>query len=163
MKTIYLVRHAKSDWGYDGLKDIDRPLNERGYQSVYFLPKEFLKKAKTPDLIVSSSAIRAMSTALIFARSLNYPENKIVINPNIYEAHELTLREIIENLSDEYSSVMLFGHNPGFTNAINTLSDSFIDNLPTCGLVSIEFKEKQWKEITTGKLKFSLFPKEIIP
>ena len=86
MKTLYLVRHAKSDWGNENLKDIDRPLNQRGYNDAYLLSKQFAKEQTHPELIITSSATRAYSTCAIFARALNYKESTILLVPQIYEA-----------------------------------------------------------------------------
>jgi phosphohistidine phosphatase len=162
MKQLYLVRHAKSDWGHEGLMDIDRPLNERGYGDAYLMSKNFLKANEVPELLISSAATRALSTAMIFARTFAYPENEIDISTSIYEAPSSDIREVVMAIDEHYSRVMLFGHNPGLTNFFNEVSDSFLDNIPTCGVIGLQFSGSSWQDIFDKKAKtlFSDFPKE---
>lgn len=163
MKEIIVVRHAKSDWGNEGLKDIDRCLSERGYSDAYQLSEWFSKNKKAPDLILSSTATRALSTALIFARALEQPVDRIALEPEIYEAQTESLLKILWQQSDTVKTLMLFGHNPGFTNLCNALGEEFyIDNLPTCGMVFFQFGCSKWKDlkIKSGKVQEHIFPKE---
>jgi len=163
MKEIIVVRHAKSDWGNEALKDIDRYLNERGYSDAYSLSAWFKKNSKAPDLILSSTATRALSTALIFARAINQPISKFALEPELYDADTETLLKVLWQQNDEAKSIMLFGHNPGLTNLCNELAEEFyIDNLPTCGMVFFQFGCSKWKELNTksGKVKEHIFPKE---
>ncbi len=163
MKEIIVVRHAKSDWGNEGLKDIDRCLNERGYTDAYHLATWFSKNKKSPDLLLSSTATRALSTALIFARAMEQPISKFALEPDIYEAETETLLKVLRQQNDEAKSLMLFGHNPGLTNLCNELADEFyMDNLPTCGMVFLQFECSKWKELKSksGKVKDHVFPKE---
>jgi phosphohistidine phosphatase len=162
MKQLYLIRHAKSDWGEESLKDIDRPLAARGYAAAYQLSDWFIKKYKAPDLFISSDATRALSTAMIFARTMNYATNEISILPQVYESTAKTLLDVIHQIDDHKSSAALFCHNPGITNLANDLGDLFFDNLPTCALVAFEFDVKHWKEVgkDKGKISFYQFPKE---
>lgn len=161
MKTLYLVRHAKSDWGNENLKDIDRPLNQRGYNDAYLLSKQFAKEHAHPQLVMTSTATRAYSTCTIFARALNYKEENILLVPQIYEAPVDSILSSIAAIDDKTNSLMVFGHNPGFTDTLNTISDSDINNLPTCGILGIKFDIKNWNEVYTkkGKAFLSLFPK----
>lgn len=148
MKILVLIRHAKSDWGYEFLKDIDRPLNERGYRDAYTQSKWYKEHFPIPDLILSSPAIRAISTALIFARTLQYNEQQIRIQHGIYEASTDDFLQNIQQLPDTIDTAMFFGHNPTITSLFNLLStDIFIDNIPTCGIMKLEFDAKYWKEI----------------
>lgn len=160
-KTLYLIRHAKSDWGNDTLKDIDRPLNTRGYDDAYRCGLSLKKKSIKPDLILCSPSVRTYSTALILAKELEYPLSCIQTNENIYEADENTLLEIIHAIPEKLNTVLFIGHNPGFTNLFNSISDSFVDNLPTCALMAIEWENK-WEEIAkkNGRLLFHEFPKD---
>ena len=163
MKELILVRHAKSDWGNEGLQDIDRSLNERGYSDAYVMSEWFRSKQGLPDLILSSTATRALSTALIFARHLKLDTNHLVLEPGVYEASQKKLLELIQNLDDKIKKLMLFGHNPGITNLCNHLaSEYYIDNLPTCGMVSLKFDVKNWKKVNEkcGTLHFAEFPKD---
>jgi phosphohistidine phosphatase len=162
MKTLYLVRHAKSDWGDELVKDIHRPLNSRGYSDAYFQSKKFAKEQNHPELIISSPATRAFTTACIFAQAMEYSLNKIKLAEEIYEAHPDAIISTIAVTEDSVNSVMVFGHNPGFTEAFDALSDSYVDNLPTCGLVGIRFEIKSWAKVmsTKGTYFLSLFPKD---
>ncbi len=163
MKQLIVVRHAKSDWGNEGLKDIDRPLNERGYTDAYALSEWFFEHHDVPKLFISSDATRALSTAFIFARNLNYETTQVKIVPKIYESNAATLKEVIASIDDTIGSAILFGHNPGITTLVNELNEElFFDNIPTCGIISIQFNAKSWKEAasTKGKISFQKFPKE---
>lgn len=163
MKQLIIVRHAKSEWGDEGLKDIDRPLNDRGYKDAYILSDWFFNHHEVPKLFMSSDATRALSTAYIFARALDYPTNEVVIEPRIYESSAKTLKEVISEIDNKIEYAILFGHNPGITNLVNELNDGLdFDNIPTCGIISLMFDMKSWKDIETkkGKINFQQFPKE---
>lgn len=152
MKTLILVRHAKSDWGYEFLKDIDRPLNERGYRDAYTQSKWYAEKYNVPDILVSSPAVRAISTALIFARQLKYDEQKILIRHGIYESNVENFLSMIRNLPDDFQSAMVFGHNPTITNVANEIANDFyVDNIPTCGIIVLSFNTDDWKKV--GEIK----------
>jgi len=156
MKTLYLSRHAKSSWRDPGLSDIDRPLNKRGKRDAPFMGKLLAEKGINPDLIISSPAKRARATAKIIASELNYDKEKIIFDKNIYEGTGRRLLEIISEIKEKYNFVMLFGHNPGLTVLSNNLSDRFIDNIPTCGVVALEFNTS-WKEIELNSAGFLFF------
>jgi len=162
MKELCIVRHAKSDWAEEFLNDIDRQLSPRGLNDAYFMSDWFSKNKTAPDLILTSTATRALSTALIFARKFKLDDNQVKLEPKIYEADVSTLLKIIQSQPNTVQRIMLFGHNPGLSNLCNTLSDDlFFDNLPTCALSSFLFTVKSWKEIAPkkGKLNYYEFPK----
>jgi phosphohistidine phosphatase len=146
MKHLFLVRHAKSSWDEPGLTDIERPLNNRGKKDAPFMGKIIAAKKFKPDLIISSPAQRARKTAIAFADEFDMKKKEIVFDDKIYEATSSELLEIIRNIDKDFKSVMLFGHNPGLTNLNNTLSQKYIDNIPTCGIVALKFEE-DWKDI----------------
>lgn len=163
MKKLIFIRHAKSDWGNEGLKDIDRPLNERGYIDAYLQSEWLFSHHDVPQLFVSSDAARALNTALIFARQLNYPSGEVLIHSGIYEASSEKLKAIVSELNNEINYAVMFGHNPGFTNIVNELIDDlFFENIPTCGIVSLEFNSKSWQDAvkSKGKVAFHRFRKE---
>ncbi|MCD6018840.1 MAG: putative phosphoserine phosphatase 2 [Bacteroidetes bacterium] len=154
MKKIFLVRHAKSDWNNPENKDIERPLNDRGYNNANLMSKQF----KTiPDLIVSSPAIRAISTALIFARNLNYDSNKIQIKKELYESSVKDYLSVIHQLDNQYNTTMLFAHNP----TISDLADSLVKSLPmemaTCAIAGISFECSKWTDIKNKQGELFLF------
>ncbi len=162
MKELILVRHAKSDWENINLKDVDRYLSERGYKDAYDMSEWFLNNKKKPDVIVASTATRALSTSLIFTRTLNFDLKHFKLEPRIYERDVKNLMNLIKLQETSIHSLMLFGHNPGFTNLCNHLAEKFeLDNLPTCGIVSLNFEEENWNSIRlkTGKLNYYQFPK----
>lgn len=163
MKKLFLIRHAKSDWGNPGLKDFDRPLNERGNKNAPFMGKLLKKERIYPDFIISSPAKRAITTARKIAKEIDYPKNKIVEEPKIYEANVKTLLQIVNSIEDENETVFLFGHNPGFTDFLNYLTEANIPNIPTCGIAQIEFENDSWKEVSreTGVMKNFYYPKKL--
>lgn len=163
MKQVIFVRHAKSDWGSEYLKDIDRFLAERGYSDAYFLSEWFNKNHTAPDRILSSTATRALNTALIFTRALDFSMENFQLEKDIYEASPATLLSIIREQDNSKNSVMLFGHNPGFTRICNDLSeDMYFDNVPTCGIVAFNFEVSSWKSVKEkeGRLAFYQYPKD---
>jgi len=163
MKQLILVRHAKSEWGNEYLKDVDRPLNERGYSDAYFLSDWLLNNKKLPDLILSSTATRALNTALIFARTFDFDMKCFGLEKEIYESSVETLISIVKEQSVSKNRIMLFGHNPTITDLCNQLTDDlFFDNVPTCGMVSFSFDINNWSELQQkkGAMDFYQFPKD---
>lgn len=166
MKRLYLVRHAKSDWTYEGLPDIDRPLSERGYRDAHLMSKHLLGKKHQPDGIVSSPAIRAINTALIFARNMNFPENKIQLNSLLYNSTAETYIAQLSGLHDELKNVFVFGHNPTISKVVTILTDSEDkampdgrQEMPTCCIACIEFKGNSWKATDSVSLLWMESPK----
>jgi len=146
MKNIFLVRHAKSYWGDQSLSDFDRPLNKRGKNDAPFIGKILKEKSVKPDFIISSPAKRARKTAIVIVDKIGYPEKKIIFDEGLYEASIKDILKILKQVDEVHQSVMLFGHNPGLTLLNNFISDNYIDNIPTCGVVALEF-DKNWKEL----------------
>lgn len=162
MKTLYLVRHAKSDQGIAGIADIDRPLNTRGYRDADTMSKALKEKKLLPDLIITSPAVRAFSTALIFCRNFNLNPDKIIIKTELYESSVKNYLQVIKQADDRFSSIMLFGHNPIMSDLANSLSSSFTEDVPTCSVVCIKSNCKHWENIeeNEGELLFYDFPKK---
>lgn len=161
MKTLYIIRHAKSSWDNPALDDFDRPLNERGKKNTERMSEVLKKLLIYPDLVISSPAVRAFSTAKKMAENLNYPKEKIVPDISIYEAGIPDLLQVVNNISDQFNEVFLFGHNPGLTDFANYLCGAQIASIPTLGIVQISFPYDSWKLIShdTGELKLFDFPK----
>jgi len=159
-KTLYLIRHAKSYWGDQSMQDFDRPLNKRGKKDAPFMGEVLMDKNIKPDLIISSPAKRAKRTAMEIAVKLNYPDKKIKYMDDLYEASSLSILSIINNIDTKYSVVMIFGHNPGLTLFNNYISNNYIDNIPTCGVVALS-SDDQWSKIgeQTCKHLFFEYPK----
>jgi len=161
MKTLYLVRHAKSDWSESNLQDIHRPLNARGYTDAYTMSAKLKENRIVPDLIISSPAIRAISTALIFCRAFNYDPANIMIREQLYESSVKDYIECICSAGNEYKQVMVFGHNSIITDCLNSLTTSFTEDMPTCSVAGVKAAITDWKELKNSKneLAFYDFPK----
>lgn len=165
MKTVYLVRHAKSSWKKVNLADIDRPLNSRGKRDAPFMGKLLHEKGIKPDLLISSPAKRAKKTAFAFAKAFDYPKSQIQKKAKIYEASVEDLFSVIKECDNDLNSVMLFGHNFTYTEFANLYAKPALDNVPTTGVVAIEFQVNRWNDITTknGKVLFFEYPKKYFP
>ena len=164
MKKLYLIRHAKSSWSEAGLSDFDRPLNNRGKRDAPFMGKLLKEKDVQADKIISSGAVRAYTTARTIAAEINYPVEKIELANEIYEASASEILDVIQSVNDDVNTLIVFGHNPGFTSLSNYLSDKQIDNMPTCGISCIEFNVNKWSDvnINKGKLVAFEFPKKYL-
>ena len=147
MKNLFIVRHGKSSWDYDSIDDIDRPLKNRGIADGYKMAGRLLKQKFKPDLLVSSSACRAFHTATIFHRVLHMDAEKFRIDPALYLSGVDDILSVIYGIDDRINSLMIFGHNPGFTDISNYLSTMNIDNVPTTGIVHLVFDTKKWTTI----------------
>lgn len=163
MKTLYLVRHAKSDWDMEGLADIDRPLSPRGYRDAQTMSRSMNEKKLLPDLIISSPAVRAISTALIFSRNFKMQASEIIIKEDLYESSVSQYIGVLQDVDDRYKSIMLFGHNPTISDLASGLVAQLNDSLPTCAIVGIQFPAncKQWKNFEKASSELILydFPK----
>lgn len=162
MKRLYLARHAKSSWNEKGVSDHERGLNARGKRDAPHIGEVLYNNNYFPDIIYSSSAKRALTTANIIAEKLEYPIESIVVKDRIYEAATRDLVNIINEIDDKFESAMLFGHNPTFTVLSNLLTDKYIDNMPTCSVAVINLSVNSWKEVESdcGKLIAFEYPKK---
>lgn len=156
MKNLLLIRHAKSSWDNANLRDIDRPLNKRGERDAPFMAKLLAKNNIRPELIISSPAIRALTTAKIFAHHLNYPSQNIDQPSKLYSATTGDLLEIVNSIEESIKTVFVFGHNPELTSFSNYLSGKYIDNIPTCGIVKLYFKIT-WNELSRNSCSIDFF------
>ncbi|WP_316827740.1 histidine phosphatase family protein [Pedobacter miscanthi] len=158
-KQLLLIRHGKSDWGNLDLKDFDRPLNKRGKENAPEMAERLINRGFKIDQIVSSPAKRAKSTAKYFAEAYNI--GQIRFEESIYEANTSTLLKVVNGLNDSADKVVMFGHNPGFTDFANELCDAGIYNIPTAGMVLISFPFDSWQMVSkgTGELVFFDYPK----
>lgn len=156
MKTLYLARHAKSYWKDQSIPDFDRPLNNRGKRDAPFMGEVLKDKKVKPDLIISSPAKRTKKTAIEIASKIGYSEKKILYNEELYEASSNTIIKVLNKIDEKYSSVMIFAHNPGLTLLNNNISNNYIDNIPTCGIIALQL-EKRWNELGKNTCKFLFF------
>jgi len=163
MKTLYLVRHAKSSWEDSALADFDRPLNARGVSDAPRMGRRITEYKQAPELIYTSTALRALTTAKMIAAAIGYPEQSVVLDKKVYHADPDALLDIIKKMADDKECVMLLGHNPGLTQFANALLDQTIDNIPTCGVIRAELKITLWKGARWGCGKMISFdtPKSV--
>ena len=148
MKRLTLVRHAKSDWSLPGQDDWDRPLNKRGQRDAPEMARRLRSRRLKPDLILSSPAVRALSTAAVMARELKVPAAHVMQDERLYLASPADLLAVVRERGGAARHVMVFGHNPGITECANHLSTGeHIDNLPTCGVFTALFDVAAWSEL----------------
>lgn len=163
MKTLYVIRHAKSSWDVKTLDDIERPLNERGKRDAPRMAKRLKEKDIHPNLLITSPARRCTSTAKKIAKVLKYPKDAIKVVDKLYHADEDVILEVLNKLKDKHNVVLIFGHNPGLTDFVNSImsEELDIDNVPTCGVVAFQFQAEHWEQVTwgTGKMLFFDYPK----
>ncbi|MES2419294.1 MAG: histidine phosphatase family protein [Bacteroidota bacterium] len=156
-KQLFLIRHAKSDWANADLRDFDRPLNNRGRANAGEMAERMRNLQTKPDVVVSSPAVRAFTTAQYFAKTWGINENEIETDANIYEASVKTLLNVVNHFNDKHDTIAVFGHNPGFTDFANYLSNGHIDNMPTCSVVLLTFPFDQWGLISSNTAGILLF------
>lgn len=161
MKTLYVIRHAKSSWADMSLPDHDRPLLPAGMRKTQRIVGFLKSKKIKPDLMLSSTAVRALETAKLIAEGIGYSPDQIKTDSNMYHASSGTIFNELYGLSNDIESVMIFGHNPTFTYFVNKFIDPPIDNLPTSGFVGIEFDTNNWEEINEAdyRVRFVVFPR----
>ncbi|WP_152633360.1 SixA phosphatase family protein [Aliarcobacter butzleri] len=147
MKKLVLIRHAKSDWSNPFLDDYLRPLNKRGKKNAPLMAKLLKEKNIRPDLIISSPSIRTKQTLEYFIKKLNY-NDEVKLEESIYEAPYENLLKVIKDIPNIHKILFLIGHNPGLCDLTNFLVDKSFENVPTCGIVEIDFDVKNWKDIS---------------
>ncbi len=152
-KTIYIMRHAKSSWEDFSVGDHGRVLMEVGIKKTNKVAAYLKSKEIKPDLILSSTAVRAFETSKMVAVELGYPEQEIITSKNIYHAGTDDIFDELFGLDNSIESVMIFGHNPTFTDFVNIFETPIINNLPTSGIAAISFKTDKWEEIANSKFK----------
>lgn len=160
MKNLILIRHAKSSWNAP-LHDKDRPLANRGVKDAHLVSANILKHLPKTFIIWSSTARRATETAIIFAQNMLCPLESIVFKDDLYTFDEKQLERIIKSCNNDYENMILFGHNEAITNFVNKFGDVSIDNVPTSGLVSINFDADDWETINKGKTQKVIFPRDL--
>ena len=161
LKTLLLIRHAKSSWDDPGLSDFDRPLNERGKKDAPMMADRLHERGIKLDAFISSPAKRAKRTAEQFAKRYKKEDKDIILKTELYMAIENTFYEVIEKLDDNDDCIALFSHNPGLTDFANSLTEVRTDNIPTCGIFAVSIDIKKWNKIREAKknLLFFDYPK----
>lgn len=162
MKTLTLLRHAKSSWNDSSLSDRDRPLNGRGKRDAPIMGRRVVEAGIRPSLIVSSPAVRAWTTAKIVAGEIGYPTEFLHREDDLYLASLGTLLDIVSAQENDFNNVMIVAHNPGLTDFANYLSPGLTSNLPTAGVVSVSIEQDDWNlhERPACKLLVYDYPKK---
>ena len=167
MKELLLIRHAKSDWGDPGLDDHDRPLNRRGERDAPEMGRAMAERGVSPDLIVSSTANRARTTAGLIAEALDYDPGAIRLESSLYLAHPGEILKVIQGIDESVGSALLFGHNPGMHEAAWQMTrpgtSEGVDHFPTCAVARFRLDSEFWAnvEFGEGELVEHLFPKAL--
>lgn len=161
MKTLYVIRHGKSDWN-QGVKDFDRPLNPRGQRDAPMMGKHLLQNYSIPDYVLSSSANRAISTARLLLNAMDFPIGSIHESNDLYHPSVTDVLNEISKVSDDLNTLYIFGHNPGFSDLISYLSGEPTE-LKTCCVGVLELQVDSWSELSreTCILRAYISPKDI--
>lgn len=161
MRQLTLIRHAKSSWSDPDLHDFERPLNKRGMRDLPALGQRIAEFGLAPDLIITSSATRALTTAIAVSHALEYPRDAIREIPELYESCCETILNVLQNQSDRYRHIMLFGHNPGLETLGYFLTHEALEKFPTAGLMHIHLSVTAWSELaeSCGTLTRFDYPK----
>ncbi len=146
-KTLFLVRHAKSSWKDTGVADHDRPLNTRGLRDAPMMAARVAARPDRPELIVASSALRALTTAELMAAGLGLRPTDVLVHDQLYDAEPDALLDVIRGVHDQVTTVMLVAHNPGVTETATLLTGAPIANVPTCGIVVLGFRTESWAAV----------------
>jgi phosphohistidine phosphatase len=163
MKTLTLVRHAKSSWKDTSLADRDRPLNKRGKRDAPEMGRRIAEAGIRPSLIVSSPALRAWTTAKAIAKAINYPVEFLQREKALYLASVDDILDVLVAQDPKFNSVMVVGHNPGLTSFANYLVPGLTNNLPTAGMVSVRFEQNDWDLYEKPEIELVMhdFPKNV--
>ncbi|NNE32169.1 MAG: histidine phosphatase family protein [Winogradskyella sp.] len=160
MKSIILVRHGKSSWEHN-VSDDKRPLKSRGKNDAKLVVKEFMKHNISFDRIYSSPAKRAFSTCKIFCKALGYNKKDVKVIDNLYDFSGENVISVVKNFNNALNTVLIFGHNHAFTSISNIFGSVSIDNLPTSGLVKLNFDIDSWEDLTKGTTELLIIPKDL--
>lgn len=153
MKTLTILRHAKSSWKEAGLSDRERPLNPRGERDAPAMGQRVHNSGIRPSLILSSPAVRAWTTAKVVAQAINYPTEFLQREDDLYFAGTAALLDVVARQDPGFNSLMLVGHNPGLTDFANFMIPGLTGNLPTCGLVAVNIEADDWNLRAAGEFK----------
>jgi len=164
LKTLILIRHAKSSWDNPGLSDFDRPLNDRGKKDAPMMADRLHERGIKVDAFITSPAKRAKRTAEQFAKRYKKEGGDLILKTELYMAGDETFLKLMEKLDDKADCVVMFSHNPGITDFANSLADVKIDNIPTCGVFAVSIDAKKWSKVREAKKNFLFFdyPKALV-
>lgn len=156
-RQLTLIRHAKSSWDEAGVKDRDRPLNERGERDAPLMGGRLRASGARPTLILTSPAVRARRTAQIIAREIGYPLEFLQREEDLYLATPDTIVDVIARQDSSFRDLIVCGHNPGLTELANRLTGAGIDNVPTTGIVVIGLDLTSWAGLVDADGELLLF------
>ena len=164
MKTLLLIRHAKSSWDDPGLSDYERPLNDRGKKDAPAMAERLYERGIKIDAFVTSPARRARKTAEHFSKQYKKDKDDLVLKTELYMATDEAFNSVVEKLNDDLDCVAVFSHNPGITDFANSLTDARADNIPTCGIFAVSIDAKKWSKFKEAKKNFLFFdyPKALV-
>jgi phosphohistidine phosphatase len=162
MKSITFIRHAKSSWKHQ-LQDHKRPLNKRGLFDAEFMSSLDVVKSFQPDAVFCSSAKRTRETCSFFLKTAISSKTQVHYSDQLYDFSGSALEAFIHSMDSNLSNVFIFGHNHALTAIVNAKGDQYIENIPTCGIVKINFKTNNWSDCSKGAVEFKLFPKNLNP
>lgn len=160
MKKLILIRHAKSSWKFNVI-DHERQLNSRGLSDSVLIASGLESKGVTADLVMISDAIRTKTTSEIILNQLKINKEKILFSHDLYDFSGGNLTQVIKDCDNGINTLMIFGHNHAITAFVNTYGDKYIENVPTCGVVIIDFDIKSWNGLNEGKTIKTIFPKDL--
>ncbi len=162
VRRLGLLRHAKSSWDHPALADFERPLNKRGLRDAPRMGTLLAERGVKPAAIVSSSALRARTTAELVAGKLSIADTDLRLSKNLYHASAQTMLNVLDQLAGNDGEIILVGHNPGITELANRIADASIDNLPTAAFFYIEADIAQWSDLPDrpGRLLFFATPRD---
>lgn len=158
LKTLYLLRHAKSSWDDPDLGDHERPLNKRGKGDAPKMGKWLSEHMEPPQLVLCSDAARTRATIAPVLEAWQLSEDILQLESALYHAHPTGLWKLVRSCDAGIDRLMLVGHNPGFTDFANSLSKAFrTENIPTCGFVAVSFAVDDWSKVQEGEGEFETF------
>lgn len=160
MKKLILIRHAKSSWKFNVI-DHERPLNSKGLSDSVLIARSLESIGTTADLVMASDAIRTKLTSEIILSKLKINGDRVIFSHDLYDFSGSNLTQVIKACDHKVNTLMVFGHNHAITSFVNTYGDEFIENVPTCGVVIIEFNINRWQELNQGKTIKTIFPKDL--
>jgi len=161
MKRLILARHAKSSWDHPELRDIDRPLNKRGLRAAPIMGRALREREFIPQAIFASPSVRTRMTSQLLAEELNFPTEEIQFIDSFYGASPGSIVHFLNQLDDALDSVMLVGHNPTWTDLHRRLTGKNLNNLPTAGILIIDFEITHWNDLSAqGSIHALLIPRD---
>lgn len=157
MKNLILIRHSKSSWDAP-VQDIDRSISKRGVKDAHLIASKIAEILPPSYIVWSSKAKRTQETAFIFSQYLSIPLETIQYKEDLYTFDTKNLTKSINKCENLYDSLILFGHNEAITKFVNKFGDQYIVNVPTSGVVALQFETDDWNNLCNGKTIATLFP-----